>query len=206
VSRVRARLVLASASPRRRALLAEAGLDFEVVPPEVDEDVAPGIDPFEAATELAVRKALAVAQRTQAPALLLAADTIVLHAGQSGGGAVPGPVRMLGKPRDEDEARAMLGLLSGSRHAVVTGLCVVRLPDGLLLRDSECTWVSMRVLAPHEIEAYVASGEWRDKAGGYAIQESADRFVTGLEGGGHDNVVGLPVVRALRLLRAAGGA
>lgn len=97
----------------------------------------------------------------------------------------------------------MLRALSGTRHAVVTGVCVVRTPGQLALCEAERTWVTMRAITPAEIEAYVASGEWRDKAGGYAIQESADRFVTALEGGGFDNVVGLPVGLALRLLARA---
>ena len=98
----------------------------------------------------------------------------------------------------------MLRSLSGTRHSVVTGLCVVRAKDQEALLDAERTWVTMRVISAAEIAAYVGSGEWRDKAGGYAIQESADRFVTALEGGGFDNVVGLPVRRALALLQRAG--
>lgn len=193
-----ARIVLASASPRRRQLLLQAGLAFEVEPAGVDEDLPPGIEPFAAARLLAERKACAIALRTPAPAFVLGADTVV---------AVPHAEvghELLGKPVSPQDAAGMLRALSGTRHAVVTGVCVVRTADQAVFVDAERTWVRMRVITPREIDAYVASGEWRDKAGGYAIQESADRFVTALEGGGFDNVVGLPVARTLALLAAAG--
>lgn len=197
MSAARPRLVLASASPRRRELLARAGLAFTVDPADVDESFAPDRTPEAAARALAERKARAVARRHLPGTLVLGADTIVALVGK-------GAAEFLGKPEDPRAAAAMLARLSGTRHAVVTGLCVVRTADGRAFLDHERTWVTMRALAPAEIEAYVASGEWRDKAGGYAIQESADRFVTSLEEGGFDNVVGLPVARALALLAAAG--
>ena len=169
---------------------------FEVDPAGVDEELAPGLDPLAAARLLAERKARAVAVRHPPGVLVLGADTIV---------AVPraGGAEFLGKPAGPSEAAAMLERLSGTRHAVVTGLCVVRTADGLAFHDHERTWVTMRPISSAEVAAYVASGEWRDKAGGYAIQENADRFVTALAGGGFDNVVGLPVARALALLAAA---
>lgn len=194
----RARLVLASASPRRHELLTRAGLLFEIEPAGVDEDLPPGLDPIAAARELAERKARAVAVRHAGPVFVLGADTVVALESR------PGRHELLGKPATALEAARMLRALGGTRHAVVTGLCVVRALDQTVHLDAERTWVSMRVLTPREIEDYVAVGEWRDKAGGYAIQESADRFVTALEGGGFDNVVGLPVQRTLALLRAAG--
>ena len=191
-------MLLASASPRRRALLAQAGLAFEVGPVDVDEALAQFESPEQAALELAARKALAAARAQverdpAAQVLVLGADTVV---------AVARGARwtLLGKPADADEARAMLAALGGTRHQVVTGVCAVRCPDFAQRSASERTWVSMRELAAAEVEAYVASGEWRDKAGGYAIQETADRFVTALEEGGFDNVVGLPVALALELL------
>jgi septum formation protein len=134
----------------------------------------------------------------------VAADTVVGLPPTSDGGAW----RLLGKPLDAGDARAMLVSLSGSRHSVVTGVAVARMRPAEAQADVrvevETTVVAMRAIAPAEVEAYVASGEWRDKAGGYAIQESADRFVTALEGGGFDNVVGLPVARTLRLLESMG--
>ncbi len=192
-------IVLASASPRRRDLLTSAGLRFTVAVSDVDESLAPGIDAVSGARALAERKARAVAEvhPGNSRAWIVAADTIV---------ALPTPeaTRLLGKPEGPGEARAMLEGLSGSTHEVVTGVCVLAPGSRTCRVDSETTRVTMRPIAPAEVEAYVASGEWRDKAGGYAIQENADAFVTSLEGGGFDNVVGLPVALTLELLRACG--
>jgi septum formation protein len=201
VSAAAARLVLASASPRRRELLADAGLEFEVEPAGVDEEPPPGVAPSELARLLARRKARAVAARRSGSTFVIGADTVV--ALEPGAGAVGGPA-LLGKPGSPAEAADMLRRLSGTRHAVVTGVCVVRASDRAEFLDHERTWVTMRAITPGEIADYVASGEWRDKAGGYAIQERAERFVSALAGGGFDNVVGLPVQRTLALLRAAG--
>jgi septum formation protein len=199
----RARIVLASASPRRRELLRAAGLEFEVGPVPVAEELGEFDDPARAALELARRKATATARplaRAQASATwVIGADTIVaVQQGERW--------KLLGKAQDDLEAAGMLRQLSGTRHQVVTGVAVVRVRDLELWSACERTWVTMRAIAPAELAAYVASGEWRDKAGAYAIQESADRFVTALEGGGFDNVVGLPVQLTLELLRRAGAA
>lgn len=193
------RILLASGSPRRRDLLAGAGLEFAVEPSDADEAPPPGAGAEEIACALAERKAREVAARHAGEDLLVVgADTVVALAGGE-------RERLLGKPANAGEARAMLRALSGSRHRVVTGVAVVRSRDGRCRAGFERTWVTMRAIAPEEVEAYVESGEWRDKAGGYAIQETADAFVTGLEEGGLDNVVGLPVRLTLELLRAAGG-
>jgi septum formation protein len=184
-------LILASASPRRRELLSAAGLQLQVCVSAVDESIDPRTPPEAAALELAERKARAVAKQLAGQHVrVLAADTIV--ALEDG--------RMLGKPEDAEQARAMLRALSSTRHRVITGVCALSLPEGGLARGLERTFVRMRAITPAEIEAYVQSEEWRDKAGGYAIQETADRFVLGLEEGGFDNVVGLPVALAQRLL------
>lgn len=193
-----ARIVLASASPRRRALLEAAGFELDVRPADVDETLAEGTIPEVGAVLLAARKARAVAASLpRGERFVLAADTLVAldH---------PAGVRLLGKPADEREAASMLAALSGSRHRVVTGVCALRTRDRVEATGFERTFVSMRRITPPEIAGYVASGEWRDKAGGYAIQETADQFVTRLEEGGFDNVVGLPVALALELLDALG--
>jgi septum formation protein len=191
-------IILASASPRRAGLLSAIGLLFTVLPADVDETLRAGTLPEAGARLLAERKARAVAERFAGRrAFVLGADTIVSV------DLAEGP-RLLGKPENEFQARQMLRWLSGSRHSVVTGVCAVRTADGVAVTSSERTFVTMREIRPDEVDAYVASGEWRDKAGGYAIQESADRFVTSLEEGGLDNVVGLPVQLALELLTKIG--
>ena len=172
-----------------------------MAPVDVDEDLDSFQDPVQAAIELALRKARAGAevwnaQHSAEPALgacVIGADTIV---------AVPRGSHwtLLGKPLDERDALRMLALLSGTRHLVATGVALVRSSDGETRAGVERTFVSMREITARERADYVASGEWQGKAGGYAIQESADRFVTRLEEGGLDNVVGLPVALTLRLL------
>jgi nucleoside triphosphate pyrophosphatase len=194
------RLLLASASPRRRALLEAAGLRFDVEPAGVDESVAPDIAPSEAARLLAERKALAVAAGKGDDVWVLGADTVVALVPQARGG---GRARLLGKPGTPEEAAEMLRSLSDTRHQVVTGLCVVRCRDQTLRLDAETTWVTMRAISAAEIEAYVRSEEWRDKAGGYAIQGLGSRFVTRIEGS-YSNVVGLPVAAVVELLTEAG--
>jgi len=190
-----ARIVLASASPRRRVLLTGAGLCFDVRAADVDERLADGVAAEAGAVELAERKAAAVARCLRGDERwVLGADTIVAVESR-------GEASILGKPEDEADAARMLRMLSGSRHRVVTGVSVHRTRDGAVASGYERTFVTMRPLTEEELAAYVASGEWRDKAGGYAIQESADRFVTRLEEGGFDNVVGLPVELSLRLLK-----
>ncbi len=191
-------IVLASASPRRHALLAEAGVRFRIQPADVDETIRTELTAGAASEDLALRKARAVAAlrgSADAPAVILGSDTLVVL-GEDGAA----DRRFLEKAADEAEARQMLSALSGTRHRVVTGIAVVSTADAKERSDHETTWVTMRDLSPDEIDAYVASGEWRGKAGAYAIQESADRFVVSLEGGGFDNVVGLPVRRTLDLL------
>ncbi len=128
---------------------------------------------------------------------MLGSDTVVVLGDDDDPGR-----RFLEKAADGAEARGMLKALSGTRHRVITGVAVVvgGSSPPVELSDHETTWVTMRPITDAEIDAYVASGEWKGKAGAYAIQETADRFVDGLDGGGFDNVVGLPVERTLKLL------
>ncbi|MEM1449320.1 MAG: Maf family protein [Planctomycetota bacterium] len=196
-------VVLASASPRRHALLREAGLSFRIEPADVDETIDLTLDAGAAAEDLALRKARAVARSRAtgaSPALVVGADTLVVL-GEDGDPAR----RFLEKAADAEEAREMLRALSGTRHRVITGVAVVETAGGAERATHETTWVTMRAITPDEVEAYVESGEWEGKAGAYAIQETADRFVERLDGGGFDNVVGLPVERTLGLLGSSSG-
>ena len=186
------RLILASSSPRRRELLAEAGVAFEVVPPPLAEPATglEGLAPAAQAEALAYFKARAIGPREDA--YVLGADTIV-----AAGDAV------LGKPADAGEARAMLLGLSGTRHAVITGVALLA-PGGRRRIASATTYVVMRPITPAEVDQYVASGEWEGKAGAYAIQETADRFVERVEGS-FSNVVGLPVELVRQMLEEIPG-
>ena len=185
------RLVLASASPRRAALLAQIGLDPDtVVPAAVDETPREDETPAAHAVRLAEEKARAVAMR-EAGAFVLGADTVVA-CGR----------RILGKPATEDEARRCLALLSGRRHRVHGGIAVAT-PAGKLVSRHVETAVLFKRLTHDEIADYLATGEWRDKAGGYAIQGRAARFVRGIVGS-YSNVVGLPLYETVALLTGQG--
>lgn len=185
-------LVLASSSPRRKELLRQAGIAFEAVDPPVPEpaDVGERLSPARLAEALAYFKARSVAEN-RPDSLILGADTVVSLNGE-----------ILGKPADADDAGRMLRMLSDTRQAVITGVALLGAERRCIA--SETTYVTMRELSDEEIDQYVASGEWRGKAGAYAIQETADRFVTSLEGS-FSNVVGLPMELVTRLLRLALG-
>ncbi|MDR2753970.1 MAG: Maf family protein [Oscillospiraceae bacterium] len=175
--------ILASASPRRKELLTLAGIDFAVCPAEADETLAPGVPPEQAPVLLAARKAQAVAA-THPAACVIAADTIVTIDG-----------KILGKPRDKDDAAAMLRLLSGREHRVVTGVC---LRQGAKTHAfAHETVVHFYPLRDDEIAAYIATGEPMDKAGAYGIQGKGGLLAARLEGD-YYNVVGLPIARLLR--------
>ena len=181
-------LILASASPRRRELLAAAGYDFIVQPPTLEEPnhLPVNLPPVSYAESLAYFKARGVAE-THPGVRVLGADTVV---------AVHG--KILGKPVDAVDARTMLRNLSHNRHAVITGVALVG-PGEERIIAADVTYVTMRPMSERDIEDYVASGEWQGKAGAYAIQETADRFIVKLEGS-FSNVVGLPMELLARLL------
>ncbi|MFN7174861.1 MAG: Maf family protein [Thermaurantiacus tibetensis] len=185
------RLVLASASPRRLELLARLGLVPDCVDPaDIDETPARGERPEPYVARMAAQKAAAVAARHPG-AVVLAADTTVA-VGR----------RILGKAETEAEARAFLGLLSGRRHRVLTAVTVID-AEGRARHRLDRTLVAVKRLTPAEITAYLASGEWRGKAGGYAIQgrfEAHVRFLAGSFSG----VMGLPLAAVAPLLAAAG--
>jgi septum formation protein len=197
-------LVLASASPRRQELLRSAGIPFITQAADIDETPLAGEAPRECAERLAREKALAV-WRTRPQDVVLGADTIVVIDGC-----------ILGKPRDADDAARMLRLLSGRVHRVITGVCVVGpigmapaaqsafeklgTENGEVRTASETTLVTMNALTNEEIRDYVASGEPMDKAGAYAIQGMASRWISRIEGD-YSNVVGLPVALVYGMLR-----
>ena len=172
-------IYLASQSPRRRELLHMLGLEFEVHPADIDEHMDPTRPPEEEVARVARAKALAVCKSAPEGTLVIAADTIVVCRGE-----------ILGKPRDEQDARRMLTLLSGSRHQVFTGLAVCRGEEEVV--QTERTDLLFRPISAAEMDGYLATGESFDKAGAYAIQGRAALFCTRLEGD-YYNVMGLPL-------------
>jgi septum formation protein len=182
-------LILASSSPRRAALLGAAGFVFSMAPAEVDERQHPGEDPREYVARLARAKAAAGGADSDG-AFVLGADTTVVIESE-----------VLGKPADAVEAAAMLRKLSGRTHEVLTGISVRR--GSQRAESVEATQVHVAALSPAEISWYLSTGEYRGKAGAYAIQGLASRFVTGIDGS-YANVVGLPVATVYRLLRQLG--
>jgi septum formation protein len=186
------RLILASGSPRRQEILRNAGFEFEVRPSSVNEDPLPGESPEAMVTRLAQEKALQVAGAVPAGSVVLGADTTVFVDGE-----------ILAKPLDTADAVRMLRRLSGRVHTVLTGVCIVEAPVRAAASGCERTEVRFRELSDADIRDYVASGEPFDKAGAYAIQGRASRFVTQIDGC-YFNVVGLPVALVDRLLASLG--
>lgn len=185
------KLILASSSPRRVDLLAMAGITPDnIVPADIDETPLKGELPQHLCMRLARGKAEAVASANPG-AIVLGADTVVA-CGR----------RDLGKPADEADARRMLALLSGRRHKVFGGLCVIG-ADGKALTRLCTTTVAFRRLSKADIDAYIESREWDGKAGGYAVQGLAARYVKFMSGS-HSNIVGLSVYDAVAMLESAG--
>src|SRR5262245_36628471 len=186
------RLILASASPRRAEILREAGYHFSVLSSAVDETPFPGEAPQDLVLRLAEAKAELAAARAVGPSILIAADTEVVLDGH-----------IFGKPRSSDDARHMLEKLSSRTHSVLTGVCVVRLPDAERISFVETTLVTFAQLTDEEITRYLATGEPHDKAGAYAIQGYAARYIPRIEGC-YFNVVGLPLARLQQALTELG--
>jgi len=186
------KLILASSSPRRAEILANAGLPFSVLSSAVDESPYPGESPAALVQRLANSKADLVTARAVGPAIVLAADTIVVL-----------DDRILGKPASLEAARHMLRQLSGRTHSVLTGVSLIRLPDGERRQFIESTLVHFRPVTEEEISAYLATEEPLDKAGAYAIQGQAGRYIPRIEGC-YFNVVGLPLSRVLTELKVLG--
>jgi len=196
-------IVLASASPRRQELLRNAGIPFEVQPADVDETPLNGEPAQRCAERLAREKALKV-WRDRPQDMVLGADTVVVV-----------DDAILGKPVDADDAARMLRMLSGREHQVITGICLVRSAGSGSNQDdweaataeirtaAETTLVVMTALSEDEIREYVATGEPMDKAGAYAIQGIASRWIPRIEGD-YSNVVGLPIAMVYRMIRQIG--
>ena len=180
-------LILASNSPRRRQLLALADWMFSVVVADVDESTRANESPADYVLRLAETKARAIS--AHADQIILAADTTVVDGGD-----------ILGKPKDNVEAFAMLTRLRGHTHQVYTGVALLRLSDGLLLKELSVTDVPMRDYSDEEIRAYIATGDPLDKAGAYAIQHSQFSPVASMDGC-YASVMGLPLCHVVRMMR-----
>jgi septum formation protein len=191
------RVILASSSPRRRDLLEQVGLRFEIIPSGVDEKSLSGDNTIERtakgfARASALLKARDVSSRTEGNRIIIAADTIVVLGRE-----------ILGKPETMARAREMLQKLSGRTHRVITGIALLKEEEKEELVSSVMTFVTFRKLQAREIESYIASGEPMDKAGAYGIQGCGALLVKEIKGC-YFNVVGLPIVRLAFLLRKAG--
>jgi septum formation protein len=183
-------IVLASASPRRRQLLAEAGYKFVTVVPTIDESAFPAESSkaCEYAKQLALAKAKDVAAKYP-DSLVIGADTVVDFDGE-----------IIGKPADAKEAEQITKKLFSRPHKVITGVAIVRLSDDSQLTESDTTIVYPKKLTAEQIAGHIKSGSWRDKAGAYAIKETGDEFVERIEGS-LTNVMGLPMELLQRLLK-----
>ena len=174
------RLILASASPRRKEILSAAGYAFEIQTADVNEDI--GVrDPELLVRELALLKAVAVGKKVHGNAIVVGADTVVSFNGE-----------IMGKPMNRTDAKRMITALSGNVHQVYTGVCVLSTADGSATSRSDVTHVTFRKLSEQEIDAYVATGECDDKAGAYAIQGIGGALVEKTEGD-LNNVIGFPL-------------
>ena len=186
-----ASLTLASASPRRRELMDLLGLEFTITPADLDENSLPGESPVEMVERLSRQKALAVAAGMESGLVIGADSTVVFE------------VQAVGKPVDDDDARRMLRMLSGTTHHVSTGITGVDAASGQILSDAMTSQISLRYLTDQEIDASIASGVPRDKAGAYAVQDTDLRPAADWEGC-YNNIVGLPICRLLEMLQELG--
>lgn len=184
-------LILASASPRRKELLELAGVDFRVIPADVEESLLPGEEPVRHALRLSEKKALSVAD-IYPDAWVIGADTIVTLHGE-----------IFGKPRQSAEAGEMLRKLSGRRHSVITGFTIVRKTTGTIHREAVTSGVVFTDITGDELLWYLKTGEPYDKAGGYAAQGKASLFIKEVQGS-FTNVVGLPLCEVVDALKKLG--
>lgn len=184
------KIILASASPRRKELLKQIGVTFEIVKAEGEEVITSSI-PAEVVKKLSIQKAREVAKRCEGT-VIIGADTVVAAGG-----------KILGKPKDPADAMRMLALLQGKEHQVITGVAVLLTESGKVISFVETTTVHVFPMTRTQMEQYIASGEPMDKAGAYGIQGRFAAYVSGIEGD-YNNVVGLPVGRLYQEVLAAG--
>jgi septum formation protein len=184
-------LILASASPRRVELLKQIGLTFRIIPPNVQEDIAPGMNADEIVMELSRRKAMDVARKVGKDSLVIGADTIVVKD------------KVLGKPKDESEAYFMLKELQNSWHDVITGVTLLDNRNLNYITSFEKTQVKMRSLSDDTIKAYIKTGEPMDKAGAYGIQGMGALLIESINGC-YFNVVGLPLAKLNTMIENIG--
>ena len=188
--KLRAPLILASASPRRKLLLEQAGYTFDVIVPDVDESshLYDDISPIAYTKLLALEKARTAAQN-HPDALTIGADTIVYTDGQ-----------IIGKAEDDSHAREIIEMLFGKPHEVITGVALLKPDENIQLVKSVTTVVYPKKLTQKQIEAYIDSGDWKGKAGAYGIQETGDKFVDRIDGS-LTNVMGFPMELVSELLK-----
>ncbi len=182
-------LVLASASPRRKQLLQSIGLNAQIIPANIDEDKLKGLPPEKMVAQLAMLKATDVARSFKGETYVIGADTCVCLDSE-----------ILGKPHNIADAKRMLGMLSGKKHTVYTGYCVVDCKSGNAVSKCEKTEVKFRTLSEKEIDAYIKTREPMDKAGAYGIQGKGSMFIEKIDGD-YFNVVGLPLCALTQLMR-----
>jgi len=181
------RLILASNSPRRSVLLKSLGYHFDIVPPGIVEGNHDNVLPTELVQKLAFLKASDVARRV-CNAIIISADTVVVH-----------KKSILGKPKDINDAKRTLTILSDSKHDVISGVCVMELPSRKKMLRIEQTHIKMRTIKDEEIDRYILTGEPMDKAGAYAIQGEGREFIEKIDGS-FSNVVGLPLELLQKML------
>lgn len=183
------KLILASSSPRRKELLEQIGLEFDIVVSDIEEKVDINLSPEETAKSLAYQKAYDVAKKVGPEKLVLGSDTIVVIDNE-----------ILGKPQNEDDIYQMLRKLSNTTHTVITGVCLYSTYDNSFIVESDTSFIKIREISDVEIAAYIKSGEPFDKAGSYAIQGIGAVFVERIEGN-YSGIVGLPVYMVAQMLK-----
>ena len=185
------RIILASQSPRRRKIMELLRIEFEYCPADINEIFLPQEKPRDAVRRIAQSKAEQVRELVGS-GLIISADTVVVCNGE-----------MLGKPGDEQDAYNKLSILKGTKHEVITAVCVLDAESGFFEVQDETTWVYFRDITDDEIKAYISTGEPMDKAGAYAIQGTGSVFIERIEGC-YFNVVGLPIKNLYSMLRRQG--